>query len=326
MLEYLMLRPRDSVFFDGDAAQHWKFIVFDEAHVYNGSTGIEVSMLFRRLKAKLGNQQITYILTSATLGEKEDDHQVAEFAQKLCNAPFDARDIVRADRIIPGRMQEATTLPISFYENLSALIESDASGEHLHQALGAPKDADIYEVLYDKIVSDNNYWRIRALLERPQTVSHLASQMGWTEKQLTDFVSVASLAEKNGGKLFDARYHMFLRATESVFVTLAPDNRVMLHRSNYRYDVESNRTYKVFEAATCTYCSSVYLIGKIENNRLEQYNQSDDLSTKELFLLASSISDTDSDHTLEDEGIKADAYSLCPYCGFVHKSGAASHI
>ena len=27
MLEYLMLRPRDSVFFDGDGAKHWKFIV-----------------------------------------------------------------------------------------------------------------------------------------------------------------------------------------------------------------------------------------------------------------------------------------------------------
>ena len=54
MLEYLMLRPRDNVFFDGDAAAHWKFIVFDEAHVYSGSTGIEVSMLFRRLKAELG--------------------------------------------------------------------------------------------------------------------------------------------------------------------------------------------------------------------------------------------------------------------------------
>lgn len=81
MLEYLMVRPRDSVFFDGEFATHWKFIVFDEAHVYSGSTGIEVSMLFRRLKAKLGNQKITYILTSATLGGKEDNKQVAEFAK-----------------------------------------------------------------------------------------------------------------------------------------------------------------------------------------------------------------------------------------------------
>lgn len=132
MLEYLMLRPRDSVFFDGDAAQYWKFIVFDEAHVYNGSTGIEVSMLFRRLKAKLGNQKITYILTSATLGEKEDDCQVAEFAQKLCNAPFDARDIIRADRIVPSMVREATTFPISFYEKLSEMKEANILDEEFY--------------------------------------------------------------------------------------------------------------------------------------------------------------------------------------------------
>ena len=93
------------------------------------------------------------------------------------------------------------------------------------------------------------------------------------------------MAEKDGGKLFDARYHMFLRATESVFVTLAPDNHVMLHRANFRYDVNSDQNYKVFEVATCSYCNSIYLVGKIESNRLEQYNQSDELSTKELFLL-----------------------------------------
>lgn len=325
MLEYLMLRPRDSVFFEGESAQHWKFIVFDEAHVYNGSTGIEVSMLFRRLNAKLGNQKITYILTSATLGEKEDDDQVAEFASKLCSAPFDSQDIIRADRIIPSRVHEKIAYPISFYEKISALIEANISSEEFKQALGLSEDTDICEFLYDKIVSDNNYWRIRSLIEKPQTVSNLASQMGWSEKQLTDFVAVASLAEKNGGKLFDARYHMFLRATESVFVTLAPDNRVMLHPSSHRYNIENNKYYRVFEVATCTYCSSIYLIGKISNNRLEQYNQSDELSTKELFLLASSISDTDDDHTLEEEGIKADAYWICPYCGFLHKVGENLH-
>lgn len=324
MLEYLMLRPKESVFFTGKKAQHWKFIVFDEAHVYNGSTGIEVSMLFRRLKAKLGEQKITYILTSATLGDKDDDLQVAEFAKNLCNAPFEATDIVRADRIVPSKMCEALTYPSSFYEELSAIKDADESNRELCRALNADSEADAWSILYDKIVGDNNYWKIRALLEKPQTVSYLASQMGWSEKQLTDFVSVASMAEKDGGKLFDARYHMFLRATESVFVTLAPDNRVMLHRSNFRYDVAKNKYYKVFEAATCSYCSSIYLVGKIENNRLEQYNQSDDLSMKELFLLASSMSDTDSDHTLEDEGIESDEYLICPYCGFVRKANSTS--
>lgn len=325
MLEYLMLRPRDSVFFDGDVAKYWKFIVFDEAHVYNGSTGIEVSMLFRRLKAKLGNQKITYILTSATLGEKEDDAAVAEFAEKLCNASFSPNDIVRARRIIPNTIHERTTLPISFYERIAAAKDANETEADLLKLIETPISSDFCLSLYEVIVHDNNYWRIRDLLQKPQTVTYLSNQLNWSEKQLTDFVSVASMAEKDGGKLFDARYHMFLRATESVFVTLAPDNHVMLHRANFRYDVNSDQNYKVFEVATCSYCNSIYLVGKIENNRLEQYNQSDELSTKELFLLDSGISDTDSDHTLEDEGIKADAYSLCPYCGFLHREGAKDH-
>lgn len=325
MLEYLMLRPKDSVFFDGDAAKYWKFIVFDEAHVYNGSTGIEVSMLFRRLKAKLGNQRITYILTSATLGEKEDDAAVAEFAGKLCNASFSPDDIVRADRIVPTTIHERTTLPISFYEKLAAAKDANATDAELLQIIENPVSSDLNLALYELIVRDNNYWKIRAFLQTPQTVFDLSKQMNWSEKQLADFVAVASLAEKDGGKLFDARYHMFLRATESVFITLAPDNRVMLHRANFRYDVDSDQSYKVFEVATCSYCSSIYLVGKIENNCLEQYNQSDELNTKELFLLDSRFSDTDSDHTLEDEGIQADAYLLCPYCGFLHKKGAKDH-
>ncbi len=325
MLEYLMLRPKDSVFFDGDAASHWKFIVFDEAHVYNGSTGIEVSMLFRRLKAKLGNQHITYILTSATLGDKEDDAQVAEFAEKLCNAPFDKNDIVRADRIIPSAVHEVSSVPISFYEQMAAAKNSGLSDSELLSIMGEASDISLENVLYEKIVHDQNYWKIRTLLSSPDTVVNIASAMKWTEEQLTSFVSVASMAEKDGGKLFDARYHMFLRATESVFVTLAPDNRVMLHRNNFRYDVQSDTNYKVFEAATCSYCSAVYLVGKIEDKKLEQYNISDDISTKEIFLLANSVSDTDSDHTLEDEGIKAEEYALCPYCGFIHKEGSQSH-
>lgn len=321
MLEYLMLRPRDSVFFDGDKAKFWKFIVFDEAHVYTGSTGIEVSMLFRRLKAKLGNQRITYILTSATLGDKEDDDAVAEFAENLCNAPFRSNDVVRADRIIPSAVHELSTLPISFYEKLAAAKERNLPDEELLDLVDDPKADNINAVLYEKIVHDNNYWKIRTLLEKPQTVTYISAQTGWDESQLNAFVTVASLAEKDGGKLFDARYHMFLRATESIFVTLSPDNRVLIHRQNYRTDFESGDIYKVFEIATCSYCNSVYLVGKIENNRLEQYNQSDDISSKEVFLLDSQISDTDNDHILEDEGIKAEAYEICPYCGYLRKVG-----
>ena len=50
MLEYLLLRPEDSVFFDGPYAGKWKYIVIDEAHTFSGAKGIETAMLLRELK------------------------------------------------------------------------------------------------------------------------------------------------------------------------------------------------------------------------------------------------------------------------------------
>ena len=93
MLEYLMIRPDDNVFFDGEYSENWKFIILDEAHVYNGSTGIEVAMLLRRLKAKLQKDDLRYILTSATLGS--EDNKVSKFATNLCNSKFDKNDVIK---------------------------------------------------------------------------------------------------------------------------------------------------------------------------------------------------------------------------------------
>ncbi len=322
MLEYLMLRPRDSVFFSQQHAKKWKYIVFDEAHVYSGSTGIEVSMLFRRLKAKLQNNNIRFILTSATLGDEKDNFDVADFAEKLCNAHFSEEDIIRAKRIKPDDTKTKEHFNTSFYSDLASLIDSDANDEVLLKSIGIESTLPFSEVIYDIVITDTNYWDIRKILTNTQTVKEVAKKMQWTEEQLTDFVKVASVAEKNGGKLFDARYHMFLRATESVFVTLAPSNKVMLNRSNYYFDKNSGDSYKVFEAATCSYCHSTYLVGKIKNNKLEQYNFSDEIESKEIFLLGTEVSDTDDNHTLEDESIEIKEYELCPYCGYIRETGS----
>lgn len=321
MLEYLMLRPNESVFFTGEFAGNWKYIVFDEAHVYNGSTGIEVSMLFRRLHAKLQSKELTYILTSATLGDKEDDEQVAEFAHSLCDADFSKNDVIRATRITPAPDDSLKVVPISFYSDLAKAYEEYNRAEDLCSLI-PDCSADVFDSLYGIIVNDQNYWKIRKFLTSPKTVKEVSALMGWTSSQLNDFVTVASLAERNGAKLFDARYHMFIKATESIFVTLNPDNKVLLHRAEYRYDKDTDTQYRVFEAATCNYCNAVYLIGRIDKNYLNQCNTSDDISSKDVFLIADTVSDTDEDHLLESEGFKADEMLLCPYCGHIHKPGS----
>ena len=55
MLEYLLLRPDDSVFFDGRHSGNLCFIVIDEVLTYSGSNGIEMAMLLRRLKDRVIN-------------------------------------------------------------------------------------------------------------------------------------------------------------------------------------------------------------------------------------------------------------------------------
>lgn len=319
MLEYLMVRPNENVFFEGENSHNWKFIVFDEAHVYNGSTGIEVSMLFARLKAKLQNQDIRYILTSATLGAEDEDEKVAEFASNLCSADFHADDVIRAKRVNLIPQNQLKLLPVSFYEKLSKALNEGIDFENIKADLTLPLDHRLEETLYDIVIDDENYWKIRRMLTVPKTVQLVAEKMGWNEEQVAAFVTVASRCEKNGVKLFDARYHMFLRATDSAFVTLAPDNQIMLERQNFRINEQTSERFKVFEAATCIYCNAVYLVGKIENDKLEQFGGMDDLESKELFLLAKAIKDTDCDHMLDDEGISADEYRICPYCGHLRK-------
>ncbi len=86
MLEYMMLRPNDDMVFSGAKL---RFLVLDEAHIYRGATGMETSLLLKRLKARISNpDNVLHIITSATLGGKEADDDIVSFAETLCNASF----------------------------------------------------------------------------------------------------------------------------------------------------------------------------------------------------------------------------------------------
>ena len=93
MLEYLLLRPEDCEFFDGPKSQYWRFLVLDEADIYDGASGIELAMLLRRLKdrvVKSINGQLCCIATSATLGRGSSDFPAATtFASNLFGEKFE---------------------------------------------------------------------------------------------------------------------------------------------------------------------------------------------------------------------------------------------
>ncbi|MBC8253646.1 MAG: DEAD/DEAH box helicase [Ardenticatenia bacterium] len=113
MLEYLLLRPQDCEFFDGETGRHWRFIVLDEAHVYDGASGIEIAMLLRRLKDRVVGSEagcLRCIATSATLSQGQEDFPAAtDFAAEIFGECFEWADGE------PGRQDvvAATRLPMA---------------------------------------------------------------------------------------------------------------------------------------------------------------------------------------------------------------------
>ena len=133
MLEYLMVRPADTVFFDNGRGKLWKYIVLDEAHVYNGSTGIEVSMLLKRLQARLRNDNIQFILTSATLGDEDSNEEVTTFAENICSKTFEGTDIIRAYREKPALGEKTRTLPLGFYHSVANALNNEKPDEDIER-------------------------------------------------------------------------------------------------------------------------------------------------------------------------------------------------
>ena len=138
MLEYLLLRPEDCAFFDGDAGRHWRFIVLDEAHTYDGASGIEIAMLLRRVKERVVGSQpgrFRCIATSATLGGgRADFPAAARFASSLFGEPFEwcendpsRQDVVEASRMplaaVSAAVYEASpTLYIALRSELETVV------------------------------------------------------------------------------------------------------------------------------------------------------------------------------------------------------------
>ena len=160
MLEYLLLRPQDCELFDGETGAHWRFIVMDEAHVYDGASGIEIAMLLRRLKDRVVLSEpgrLRCLATSATLGGGRHDFPlVAAFAKELFGELFEwiDDDPTRQDVV------EATRLPMSSLDSPWGAAEPElylAVEQAIPEQVGSTQDliSDLARVTMHYSVPDN---------------------------------------------------------------------------------------------------------------------------------------------------------------------------
>lgn len=322
MLEYMMLRPNDDLVF---SEAKLRFLVLDEAHIYRGATGMETSLLLKRLKARISNQEnVLHILTSATLGGKEADADIVKFAETLCNASFYANDIIRSQSMIPSYDNDAVDVPLSMFADLAEPKKplNDIAGDY---GMIIPDGQPDAEFLYDLCVSASVYRDIRKITSRPMTIPEitmsLRSTHNVTEQDVVNIISVASQASKNKSALIKARYHMFAKALEGAYITLGHHKHLMLNRnSSVTYTGEE---WKIFECAACDDCGRIAVAGKEQDGHLEFANNSYDPDMEYFLLRDKSDSDFDSDEEDDEstETIDKNDYLLCAKCGaIIHES------
>lgn len=101
MLDYLLVRPKDALLWQDNDSETLKYIAVDELHTFDGAQGTDLACLLRRLKRHLGiyDGYLCCIGTSATMGSKENNNNILNYAEEIFGEPFDKDAIITEDRL-----------------------------------------------------------------------------------------------------------------------------------------------------------------------------------------------------------------------------------
>ena len=300
MLEHLLLRPEASPLFESGS---WRYIVLDEAHTYSGAQGIEVSMLLRRLKHRLGKRRgdVQCIATSATL-TNDDASEAADFARSLFDETFDESDIIfgdpdqdyarpdepyevdantylhsEFDALIQRTRLEHSASTVAIAEQMEAigLIPPASNWRDLIVKHARNPRGFVYQIMRDN--GDLIKLRKQLLEGDPRTLTDLADDLFDNKlphtvdrkKALYRLVELGALArpEEDAPPLLPARYHMFMRSPQGIWLCLNPDcdGRHAPPESAWskvfstQHDTCDKCGCRVFPISVCRECGQVYL-------------------------------------------------------------------
>jgi superfamily II DNA or RNA helicase len=308
MLEYLLLRPEDSVLFEKGL---WKFLVLDEAHTYSGAKGIEVSMLIRRLKQRLNKRQgeMQCIGTSATLG-KDDATSAAKFASNLFGENVTEDDVIFGEEntdyfktfnVTETYTVEPTTyihqgfpslldelrLPEPDIEKVALLLGEIGLIPDQLMNLAEQYKHDASAFLFKALTNNIDIINLRSHLieiRKPLKFTDAAKLIFpylESDDQLSalyHLVELGTLARPNPSMLplIPAKYHLFARAPQGLWACINPDCP-----GKENSDQNWSRIYTtphitcefceamVFQVTLCRDCGQVFLVADYSVNTSE---------------------------------------------------------
>ncbi len=355
MLEYMLIRPKDSPFFDNGSASRWKFIVIDEAHQYRGTKGMEMGMLIRRLKQRLreGGKEGKFvcIATSATIASGNNyKKDVARFADNLFGEGFGQDDIIFGEREqLFDQASNATTTELTWedYKYLHDIIrkggESSITPSNELQSIKIPPGLSEHERVGHILLQDQRALKLLRLISGQdsnikqdsnkspysnrdvhQLIKHpIFDDLSDVESKLTalsTLVELLTIAKRpyQNSPIITARYHLFLRSLEGAFINYLPKKHISLTR------LSDSGKGKSFEIALCRDCGQHYIVGRISGSFLRESIRDPgepDFGTK-FFLPLDNSDDTDEYIMTPQENTSSNTQleikKLCVECGKIN--------
>jgi ATP-dependent helicase YprA (DUF1998 family)/Zn finger protein HypA/HybF involved in hydrogenase expression len=308
MLEYMLARPIERGIFDITSEwlhadpDNYLTIVLDEAHMYRGVVGAEVSFLLRRLQSRLkvSRDKIKYILTSASLGSTEEDRKkVIEFAKALTGKPDGANPFT----LVQGEKERKQGEALPSILQLDALSDFDINKLHqisdsLTEAKNEVEDLfikmnlgkfstevnsiyDLKDALYKKLeIFPPAAYLANTLTKKPVSYESLSSQFlgGYANTNpIETLIALCTFAQLNDDSqqvFLPVRLHLMYRGIPGLFACINPNcsERMDLDKKSLLGKVFTHPVLnckcggRVFEVLTHRDCGAAFIKGYVSKN------------------------------------------------------------
>ncbi len=252
MLEFMLIRPRESSIWqntrkwlEADPANKLLFVI-DEAHMYRGSAGGEVSLLIRRLFHHLGidRSRVQFILTTASMPNRteEDRLSVQVFANDLTasNKQCEFRYLIGEREKL--KSEGGIEIPFAKFmavkpedfetDDVSRLAALNAFWNDLPSATATFTSCEeVYHWMYHRLTDYVPFCILfRECRGSAVALHELAKTIFPNEPEaaanhaINVMLSIAPLAKSVAGNvLFPARMHMLFRGIKGVYACANPN-------------------------------------------------------------------------------------------------------
>ena len=278
MLEYMLMRPIEESIWEktinwlNESEENKLLLVIDEAHMYRGAPGGEVSLLIRRLLDRLGisTNKLRCILTSASIPEK-NDNEIQKFACGLTsNNDFSNFVIIRETVEKVENSNKCDINDANFYASLSLanlqgdintqMIEIEKIARHKYIEMPLEKEKSIRVWLYCNLCNEPVFKRVldicnnggKALSEIARDIFDVNVCIDLAEKALENILQLGIMAKSPTKKiLLGSKVHMMFRGLQGLFACTNPQCSHGYEGMGIKLGYVTNEDLEV-----CPYCES----------------------------------------------------------------------